>query len=70
MILAYEIKGEAGKKEVVVDFDPPLLGYDEVKPRLIAMKAEARDALGMVWLHSLVRVVPTLVPQTGRVPAG
>ncbi|KAH9961893.1 hypothetical protein BC827DRAFT_1130937 [Russula dissimulans] len=39
----------SSKPQVVrVEFDPPLLGYEEVKPRLLAMKADADEALGTV----------------------
>jgi hypothetical protein len=31
-----------------VPFDPPLAGYEEVKPRLLGMKVDAEQALGMV----------------------
>ena len=43
MNLTYQTKGSNATKEVRVQFDPPLAGYDEVKPRLIAMKAEAEE---------------------------
>lgn len=47
MDLAYTTKaGES--KQVRVVFDPPLAGYEEVKPRLMNMKADAEEALGMV----------------------
>lgn len=36
------------KKEVVVVLDPPLKGYEDVKPRLLEMKALAQEGLGMV----------------------
>ncbi|TFK51225.1 hypothetical protein OE88DRAFT_1630174 [Heliocybe sulcata] len=36
------------KHEVRARFDPPLAGYEEVKPRLMAMKADAEEALGMM----------------------
>lgn len=39
-------KGE--KKVVRVLFEPPLSGYEEVKPRLLGMKADADEALGTV----------------------
>src|SRR6267142_5140190 len=49
MDLEYKIKGSTGKPQVVrVEFDPPLLSYDEVKPRLLSMKADADEALGTV----------------------
>lgn len=34
-----------------IGFDPPLLGYEEVKPRLLGMKADADEALGVVREH-------------------
>jgi hypothetical protein len=37
-----------GKKEVYVPIVPPLKGYEDVKPRLIEMKALAQEGLGMV----------------------
>ncbi|KAJ6552064.1 hypothetical protein DFH09DRAFT_1366453 [Mycena vulgaris] len=36
------------KKEVVVVIDPPLAGYDDVKPRLLEMKAISQEGLGMI----------------------
>ncbi|KAI0795909.1 hypothetical protein C8Q75DRAFT_711225 [Abortiporus biennis] len=48
MTLTYSTKaGGSAKKEIKVEFDPPLAGYEEVKPRLINMKADAEEALGM-----------------------
>jgi hypothetical protein len=47
MNLKYQTKaGES--KEIRVTFNPPLAGYEEVKPRLMTMKADAEEALGMV----------------------
>ena len=49
MSLAYQLKnGENG--QVHVPFNPPLAGYDDVKPRLLSMKADAQEDLGMVRL--------------------
>jgi len=51
MDLEYKMKGAlaSSKPPVVrVVFDPPLLGYEEVKPRLLGMKADADEALGTV----------------------
>jgi hypothetical protein len=48
MTLTYSVKGTKEKRAVKVSFDPPLLGYEEVKPRLLGMKAEAQEGLGMV----------------------
>lgn len=36
------------KKQVRVVLDPPLSGYEDVKPRLLEMKAIAQEGLGMV----------------------
>ncbi|RPD53922.1 hypothetical protein L226DRAFT_554795 [Lentinus tigrinus ALCF2SS1-7] len=47
MTLTYQTKGSTETKEVRVEFEPPLLGYEEVKPRLMGMKAEAEEELGM-----------------------
>lgn len=47
MSLSYSLKS-GGVGSVHVKFDPPLAGYDDVKPRLLAMKADAQEALGMV----------------------
>ncbi|KAI0729075.1 hypothetical protein C8Q72DRAFT_344272 [Fomitopsis betulina] len=47
MTLTYTAKSGGAEKEVRVQFDPPLLGYEEVKPRLISMKVDAEEALGM-----------------------
>lgn len=48
MTLTLTIKGQKEKKVVRVAIEPPLKGYDDVKPRLLAMKAEAQEGLGMV----------------------
>ncbi|KAI0354497.1 hypothetical protein OH77DRAFT_506099 [Trametes cingulata] len=47
MDLTYQTKGGA-TKQVRITFDPPLAGYEEVKPRLLSMKADAEEELGMV----------------------
>ena len=36
------------KRDVRVPIDPPLSGYEDVKPRLLEMKALAQEGLGMV----------------------
>ena len=41
------------QKSVVVPIQPPLKGYEEVKPRLLEMKALAQEGLGMVNALSL-----------------
>ena len=48
MNLSYKPKGEKEEKEVRVAFDPPLAGYEEAKPRLLGMTADAQETLGMV----------------------
>lgn len=47
MDLSYQVKGSEEWKSVSVEFDPPLSGYEEVKPRLMQMKADAEEQLGM-----------------------
>ncbi|KAI8977763.1 hypothetical protein BD414DRAFT_495566 [Trametes punicea] len=47
MNLTYQTKGGVSRN-VRIPFDPPLAGYDEVKPRLLSMKADAEEELGMV----------------------
>ena len=37
-----------GMTRIRIKFEPPLSGYEEVKPRLLSMKADAEEALGMV----------------------
>jgi hypothetical protein len=47
MTLSCKLKN--GKtKEVRVPIDPPMTGYDDVKPRLLEMKAIAQEGLGMI----------------------
>ncbi|KAG2125414.1 hypothetical protein DEU56DRAFT_825542 [Suillus clintonianus] len=47
MTLVYKLK--SGQSNTIrVSFDPPLSGYEEVKPRLLSMKAEAQEGLGML----------------------
>lgn len=48
MTLTCKLKGGNEKKVIRIPIDPPLLGYAEVKPRLLSMKAEAQEGLGMV----------------------
>ena len=49
MNLKYKTKNKSNEdKEVRVTFDPPLSSYEEVKPRLLSMTADAQEALGMV----------------------
>lgn len=49
MNLEYNTKDSPNRSQNVrIEFDPPLLGYEEVKPRLLGMKADADEALGIV----------------------
>jgi hypothetical protein len=49
MDISYQTKSSGdGKTRIRIKFDPPLSGYEEVKPRLLSMKADAEEALGMV----------------------
>jgi len=47
MTLTCKLK-DGSPKVVKIVIEPPLSGYDEVKPRLIKMKAEAQEGLGMI----------------------
>ncbi|KAL5480504.1 hypothetical protein ACEPAI_1774 [Sanghuangporus weigelae] len=48
MTLRYKVKGKGdAESDVRVIFDPPLVGYEEVKPRLLSMTADAQESLGM-----------------------
>jgi hypothetical protein len=47
MTLTCTLKG-GSKKDVRVPIDPPLSGYEDVKPRLLEMKAFAQEGLGMI----------------------
>ncbi|KAF8907039.1 hypothetical protein CPB84DRAFT_1769334 [Gymnopilus junonius] len=47
MTLTCTLQG-GSKKVVVVPIEPPLKGYDDVKPRLLEMKAIAQEGLGMI----------------------
>ncbi|KAJ7641610.1 hypothetical protein FB45DRAFT_900616 [Roridomyces roridus] len=47
MTLTCSLK-DGNKKVVRVAIDPPLAGYDDVKPRLLEMKAISQEGLGMI----------------------
>lgn len=65
MTLTYHIKS-GGNGQVHVPFKPPLAGYDDVKPRLLSMKAEAQEGLGMIKAPQLTtfEIPPYLVSVT------
>ena len=55
MNLEYKTKDAPNRQQIVrIEFDPPLLGYEEVKPRLLGMKADADEALGIVREQNLI----------------
>jgi Protein of unknown function (DUF2470) len=69
MDLEYKIKDSTGKPQVVrIEFDPPLHSYDEVKPRLLGMKADADEALGTVR-HPFTPFPPTSRHHTYCLPS-
>ncbi|KXN81257.1 hypothetical protein AN958_05574 [Leucoagaricus sp. SymC.cos] len=39
---------KGGKRELYISINPPLKGYEDVKPRLLEMKALAQEGLGIV----------------------
>jgi len=49
MSINYQTPSSGNEKiSVRIEFEPPLSGYEEVKPRLLSMKADAEESLGMV----------------------
>lgn len=72
MTLEYKVKDKGEeKKEVRVQFDPPLAGYEEVKPRLLAMTADAQESLGMVRVlfATLFSSLSTTFNRLDQIPA-
>lgn len=53
MNLSYQKNGQGKWNKISVKFEPPLSGYNEVKPRLLQMKADAEEALGMASFTSI-----------------
>lgn len=52
MTISYQTSSSGDEKiPVQIGFEPPLFGYEEVKPRLLSMKAQAEEALGMVMAN-------------------
>lgn len=45
---------DGSKKDVRVPLEPPLSGYEDVKPRLLEMKALAQEGLGMVGCTNIL----------------
>lgn len=50
MTLLYKLTSGLSKS-IWVPFDPLLSKYDDAKPRLLSMKAEALEGLGMVCVR-------------------
>jgi len=60
MDISYQTKSSGdGKVRIRIKFDPPLSGYEEVKPRLLSMKADAEEALGMVPVPQVTKFTMT-----------
>ncbi|KAG8813677.1 hypothetical protein FRC17_001465 [Serendipita sp. 399] len=62
MVLSYQLQEDSKWEDVSVQFDPQLSGYEEVKPRLLQMKADAEEGLGMAKAPPLTTF--TLKPST------
>jgi hypothetical protein len=61
MDIHYQTSSSGDEKiSIRIGFEPPLSGYEEVKPRLLSTKADAEEALQMV----------TANPTNSKVPAG
>lgn len=67
MDLSYQVKNDSKWKDISIEFDPPLSGYEEVKPRLLQMKADAEEGLGMVGFSLCASKSITLTPNIGKV---
>lgn len=65
MTLVYKLKS-GQSNSIRVSFDPPLSGYEEVKPRLLSMKAEAQEGLGMLKAPQITTFrIPRMAAFTG-----
>ena len=59
MDIRYQTSSSGDERiSVRIEFEPPLSGYEEVKPRLLSMKADAEEALGMVRANATNNKVP------------
>jgi hypothetical protein len=58
-------------KTIRIAFEPPLSGYEEVKPRLLSLKLDAEESLGMVPRPhiSSFRIPKQVFTQTGPLMA-
>jgi len=60
MDISYKTPSSGGEKiSIRIEFEPPLSGYEEVKPRLLSMKANAEEALGMVPVPQITKFTIT-----------
>jgi hypothetical protein len=48
MTLVYKLLSSSQSHSIRIPFDPPLSKYDDAKPRLLSMKAQALGVLGTV----------------------
>ncbi|KAI0077949.1 hypothetical protein K474DRAFT_1620141 [Panus rudis PR-1116 ss-1] len=70
MTLKYTLKAGGSPQEIKVAFNPPLSGSSEVKNRLITMKSEAEEALGMTRAPEITTFeLPTRVYYTAPLVA-
>lgn len=63
MVLSLTLQS-GSKEDVTVKFDPPLAGYEDVKPRLLEMKSLAQEGLGMVRIA--LTLFPVIEPDTAQ----
>lgn len=64
MNLSYQAQDSTKWNDISVEFDPPLSGYEEVKPRLLQMKADAEEGLGMVSFSRTAGHIPKPLMRT------
>jgi Protein of unknown function (DUF2470) len=60
MTLTCTFKG-GSTREVLIPFEPPLVQYDELKPRMLEMKAVAQEQLGMVSFREPLMIYSGLI---------
>jgi len=68
MSLTYKlVHSPSTEKSILIPFDPPLTGYSEVKPRLLSLKLDAEESLGMTPRPQLksFRIPRGMFTQTG-----
>lgn len=68
MTLRYKLRPtDKEEKSIDITFDPPLANYEEVRPRLLSLKLDAQESLGMTPRPVLrtFYLPPTIYTQTG-----